>query len=179
MKVIIIYGPPGVGKMSVAKELVKITKSKYLPHNLIFELIMPVIGEKTNDDVLWDLYEEIKIAIIKSAKEKKKEGIILTEIYNRPFSNERFKEFVGELKKAKIKFYFIKLRCSKEKLNKRVSSKNRKNTKKISSIKFLNRIMTKNNLDSEIPFVKSIVIDTTKLSAKKTSQEIKRIVNNK
>lgn len=173
MKVIIIYGAPGVGKMSVAKALVKITNSKYLPHNLIFELIMPIISEKTNDDVLWDLYEDIKINIISSAKIKKR-NIVLTEIYDNPLSNERFKEFITEMKKLKIKFDFVHLICDEKSHHKRVQNPERKKYKKVSSPIKLRKIMKKGNLDSKIPFVDSLEIDTSKLSAKKTAEEIKR-----
>ena len=78
MRLIILYGPPASGKMTVAKELCKITKARFFPHNLIFELIMPLITEKIDDDDLWDLYEKIKIGIIKTAK-RKNNDLVLTE----------------------------------------------------------------------------------------------------
>ncbi len=86
--------------MSVAKEFVKITNYKYFPHNLIFELIIPIISEETNDDVLWGLYEEIKLNIIKSVK-KNNNNRVITEIYDNPISNGRFKDFINGLKKLK------------------------------------------------------------------------------
>lgn len=173
MKTIIIYGPPGVGKMTVAKELVKITKGKYLPHNLIFDLISPIISEDTADDDLWDLYEEIKVDILKTAK-KKDVDVVITDIYNNPISNERFEEFIDELRKAKIPYKFVKLTCDKSAHLKRVSNEERKNTKKVSSIKLINKIMKKSDLDSEIPFVKNLVIDNTNLSAKQVAMKIKK-----
>ena len=106
MKVIMIYGPPGVGKMTTAKELSKISNYKCLPHGLILDLIMPIISKKIKDSTLWDLYEEIKISIVSSAKKKGKD-IILTEVYDNPTSNNRLKEFIKKLDKLKIKHYFL------------------------------------------------------------------------
>lgn len=176
MKLIIIYGAPAAGKMTVSKELCKITNARFFPHNLIFELIMPLITEKINDDDLWDLYEEIKFSIIKTAK-KKGNSLVLTEIYDNPISNERFKKFIGDLRNAKISYKFVKLTCDKGELMKRVVNSSRKNTKKVNNVETLNKIIAKNNLDSEIPFVKNLVINNTKLSAKKTAQKIKEELN--
>ncbi len=172
MKLVIIYGPPATGKMTIAKELAKITNARYFPHNLIFELIMPVITEDINDDDLWDLYENIKIEIIKIAK-KKDNSLILTEIYSNPLSNGRFRDFIRKLKKFKINYSFVKLKCSSDELLRRVVSQSRKNTKKVNTKNVLKKIMKKGNLNSEIPFVKNLVIDNTQLSVKEVVKEIK------
>jgi len=173
MEVIIIYGPPASGKMTITKELCKITTAKYFPHNLVFDIINPIFGVNTKDDDLWDLYEDLKIDIIKTAK-KKNLSLILTEIYNNPLSNERFEEFIDELKKAKVEYKFVKVGCSKEELLKRVEKADRKNTKKLNSAKEYQRIMQESQLNEKIPFVKSLVIENTNISAKKVAQMIKK-----
>lgn len=173
MKLIIIYGPPASGKMTIARELTKITSARFFPHNLIFDLITPLITEDNKDDDLWDLYEAIKIEIIKTAK-KKGNSLILTDIYNNPVSDERFKEFIEELRKSKISYRFVKIGCSKEELLKRVEKEDRKMHKKLNSKKEYERIMKESNLNDEIPFVNSFVIDNTNISAKKAANIIKK-----
>jgi RNase adaptor protein for sRNA GlmZ degradation len=173
MKLIIIYGPPACGKMTIAKELCKITNAKFFPHNFIFDLINPIFGDPRKNDFMWDLYEEIKINIIKYAK---KEGVnlVLTEIYNKPRSNERIKEFLKEIKKLKVNYKFVKISCSEKELLKRVEKLDRKNTKKLNSKKEYKEIMKNSNLNSEIDFVKNIVIDSTNISAKEVAKKIKK-----
>lgn len=169
---VIIYGPPGVGKMTVAKNLCKLTNYKFLPHNLIFDLIMPLVTYDVSDDDLWNLYERIKLEIIKTAN-KKGNNLILTEIYDSPLSDKRFEEFVDFLRKNKIKYKFVKLTCDKKEHLKRVVSKERKGTKKVNTKRFLNRIMKKGNLDADISFVKNLIINNTNLSAKQVALKIK------
>ncbi len=173
MKLIVLYGPPASGKMSIAKELCKITKAKFFPHNVIFDLINPLFGDPRKNHFMWDLYEEIKIKIIKTAK-RKNVNLVLTEIYNKPVSDERLEDFINELNVMKVSAQFVKIYCNEEELLERVENKDRKNTKKLNSRGEYQRILKKANLNSTIPFIRSLIIDNTIKSPKQVASEIKK-----
>ena len=175
MKIIIIYGPPGVGKMSVAKELSKETKYKILPHNILLNLITGLSDLKLSNSQLWETYEKIKINLINCLIENKK-NLIITEVYNEDNKKtiKRLKKFINYVKNKNIGLYFVRLACDESELFKRVSNKKRKNQMKLNNKKELSALMKKEKLDFSIRFVKSLIIDTTKLSAKNTAKLIKQ-----
>lgn len=176
MKLTIIYGPPASGKMTIAKELYNITEARFFPHNVIFDLINPLFGNPRENDWMWDLYEEIKLDIIKKAKEESVD-LVLTEIFDKKFSNIRIKKFVNNLKKLNIDFSFVKITCNKEELLKRVENEDRKNTEKIASRDEYKKIIGKGDLDAVIPYVDNIIIDNTNLSPKDAAKKIKNKIN--
>ncbi len=174
-KVILLYGPPGVGKLTVAREISKKTNFRVFHNHLISDMIGEFFesGTKEFSDKFFYLWTYFFKELLKSDNE----GIIITLVYGlQTLEGKRDEEFFlrikEEVEKNGTKVFFVKLECSNEEIKKRVIAKSRKKYKKLTSVSALEDIRKKYNIDGEVPFTESIVIDTTSLSAKKTAEKI-------
>ena len=172
MKFVVICGPPAVGKLTVSKELAKMTGFKIFHNHLAFDLVHSLF--EFDKGVFWKLITKVKILVIEAAaKEKSVKGIIYTFCYE-PGDDKNIRKLENMLKKHGAKVYYIHLMTDKQTLYKRVKHASRKNFEKIKTIKTLNQAFKKWRLFNVPPFEPLLRIDNTKLSAKKTALMIKK-----
>jgi hypothetical protein len=176
MKLIIIYGPPAVGKLTVAKELAKITGYKLFHNHLTVDLVYSLFSFGTKE--YSDLVEKIRLDAIGFAAKNKLKGMIFTLVYGVETHGGRkddifIKKIIGRVKKYNGQTLFVKLSCKDGELHKRLKHPSRKEFKKINNVEILNSIRGRCDVDSEIPFVKNQSIDNTSLPPKKVARMIK------
>jgi len=167
MKMIYLYGPPASGKLTIAKQLAKMTGYKLFHNHLINDValeIMPLKHEK-----FWKFTETLKLQIFDMASKFNVNGIIFTHVY----SGGRFPRKVKRVfDKNGDNVYFVKLEPESDELMKRVGRASRKKSKKISSKKELRRAMLKRNLYSKIDSKNQLVVNNSKIPAKKVAVDI-------
>ena len=165
MNVVVIYGPPAVGKLTVAQELSKITKMKVFHNHLTTNIsrILFEIGNKGFVKLKWSL-----VKLFFQAAKKENVSLIYTVCYVRKQSDP-FLRFMVKLFGNDV--HFVRLKCDEKELLKRVKCDSRKEHNKLSCEKKLKKEIPK--FSGQIPFVKNMVIDNTKLSAKKVAKLIK------
>jgi len=169
MKLIVIYGPPAVGKLSVAKELSKLTGYKLFHNHLTFDLINSIL--EVDNKKFWDYHNKLRYDMIKIIVKAKMDFITTfgyTKKYTKPLN-----DIVNLIKKNRGKVYFVQLICNEEELYKRVKHPNRKNYKKIYHVKVLKNDIKKYGYFDSVPYVPNIIIDNTRLSPKKVALKIK------
>lgn len=172
MKLIVLYGPPAVGKYTVAKELEKITKLKLFHNHDVLDLVAQFFPWESPE--FNDLITKFRLEIIGSAAKAKLPGLIWTFCYAHPDDNQYIKKLIQTVKKHDGKAEFVLLTCGTNELNKRVQDPSRKKFQKIKSPKKLKKLLQEFELSTPIPFVKSLQIDNSKLSAKKVAAKIKK-----
>lgn len=65
MKLVVLYGPPAVGKMTVGKAIAKLTDYKLFYNHMSIELVLPFFDfgtpefERLNDGIRFQLFKEI------------------------------------------------------------------------------------------------------------------------
>ena len=108
MKLIFIYGPPAVGKLTVAEELSKITGYKIFHNHLVFDIISPIFD--SDKKLFWNLIRKIKLQVIESAIKEKIGGLIFTMAWGlRPYNPNFINRVIRIVKKYKGKVYFVHL----------------------------------------------------------------------
>ena len=172
MKLIFIYGPPASGKLTVAKALSKITGYKIFHNQLTVDLLSSLL--KFGTESYFNFSNKIRIELIGEAARQKVPGIIFTFCYAYKLDDKFVKKIISKVKKHGGEVHFVQLYCDNQKLHKRVKNPSRLKHKKIKHISKLKKTMARYDLLKPIPFVESLTIDNSNLSATKTAQKIKK-----
>ncbi len=171
MKIIAIYGPPGVGKLTVAKELQKLTGYKLMHNHLTADLVGSVFDHGT------PMYRKMVVKylteLLKAAAKAKVKGVIFTFMYrNEARTNSTIKNATKALANLGAQTHFVQLYCTEGTLYKRVVDAQRRKFEKIIDVAVLKRAYSKNGFFEQLPFAKSMSIDNTNMPANKTAMLI-------
>src|SRR5438128_11279342 len=81
MKLILLYGPPAVGKLTIAKEIARLTGFKLFHVHLTADLVEPIFprGTPSFPKLVWD----IRYAVFAEAARANIDGLIFTMVYGR------------------------------------------------------------------------------------------------
>ena len=98
---------------------------------------------------------------------------ILKIVREDPEDDKFVKKVIKIIEKYGGKVDFVQLYCEKSELKKRVKGVSRENFDKVKTVKGLDATMKKWDLFTPIPFVESLRIDNTKISAEQVAKKIK------
>ncbi|AFT73193.1 hypothetical protein AMEC673_02460 [Alteromonas macleodii str. 'English Channel 673'] len=165
-----IYGPSGVGKESVARELAKRKNWRLFPQHLAFDISCAVIG--FGNDGFEAYQRKICIEAFQTFIDKNINGLVFTFCYVHPASNIFIEVLLEILERNNISPNFIKLSCAYDEHVSRVIDERRKNTNKIQSKEYLDNYLNKFDFSTDIPKVQTFHIDNTGMSIQATAAEI-------
>jgi hypothetical protein len=173
LKIVLIYGPPASGKLTVAKELAKKTGFKLLHGHMIADLIVSIMPFGTRGFLT--LMENVRLGILETARNSKKvKGVIITGVYEPKGRVELRERFIKKLDRiAGGELHLVKLNCSEKELLKRVRGMSRRRFHKIHEKGPLQFLLRNYRLDATVRFKKSLVIDNAGLPTSKCAQLIK------
>jgi len=171
VKLIFIYGPPAVGKLTVATQLAKRTGFKLYHNHVSVDFVKSVFQFGT--PTFWRLVDKFRREILEEAA---KEGTdtIFTFVYGKGPDDEFVKDIIRRVESHGGEVCFVRLSCSSDELLRRVSNRSRKRLGKLTTKSGLVRMGKKFDLVSEIPFAESLSLDTTNRSPKETARAIAR-----
>jgi len=170
LKFTMIYGPSGIGKESVGRELAKNNDWRIFPQHLAFDVACAVIGFGNNG---FEAYQrKICLDAFDALYENNVKGIVFTFCYVHPYSNYFIDGLMEFLNKLKIEANFIRLSCEYEEHVKRVTNEGRCNTNKIQSKEYLDDYLERFNFSIDIPNVKTLHIDNTAMTIRESAIEI-------
>ncbi len=175
MKLIVIYGAPASGKLTIAKKVAEKTGYKLFHNHLTVDLLKELLDFGTPE--FFELNQKLKLDLLEAAaKQGLVEGVIYTFVYNSqtdiPFI-EKLKE-ISE--RQNIDLQFIQIFCEKGELLKRVTEDSRKEYKKVHSEEGLSKYLETGDFMSEIPDVGSKKIDSTNLTSEETVTQVLELI---
>lgn len=170
MKFIMIYGPPGIGKESVGRELAKRNGWNLFQQHLAFDISCAVIG--FGNDGFEKHQRAICLDAFRAIFNKGSNGIVFTFCYVHPASNYFIEGLLDLLKELKVEADFVRLSCDLKEHILRVTSDGRKKTNKIQSQKHLEEYLERFNFSVDIAEVKTFKLDSTNLSPIKAADKI-------
>ncbi len=169
MQLIFIYGSPGVGKLTVAKELVKKTGYKLFHNHITIDAVSSLFDRSYPN--FWRLNRELRLKLLEEAAVFRLPGVIVTYCYVDPAGSLFIKPLLEIAKKFRVQLEFVYLTCSQQELYKRVEAPSRQGTTKLQSKEELIKAQKELNF-TKIPYVESYVIDNTELSPETVAQMI-------
>ena len=171
MRLVFIYGPPASGKLTVGTELAKLTGFKLFHNHVSIQFVQSIFGCGTK--TFSRLTGKYRLEIIEEAA---KEGIdtIFTFVYSKGEDDRFVRDVLKSVRSHRGKVCFVRLYCNRKELARRVKSSQRRKLGKIGTEKMLSDLFRTYNLDSEIPFQRSVSIDTTNRTPRSVAKSIGR-----
>lgn len=114
MKLLIIFGPQAVGKMTVGHELEKITWLKLFHNHMTIELVAPLFWYGSKAPIGQSLVEEFRTRIFEEFAKSENEGMIFTYIwaFNLKWDWNFIEKISNIFKKEWAEIYFVELEAN-------------------------------------------------------------------
>ena len=174
MKLVLLYGPPAVGKLTIARELQKLTGFTLLHNHQVSDLVMSVFERGTPHAA--DLNHQIRLAVYHAAAVEKTPGVISTVLYRYNIKDQIHNAIKDYVNLDGVETFAVRLSCAPEVLEQRVASPSRASTNKIASVEKLRAVLASEDLLRALPndIIPSLHIDTTH----RTPYEAAHIIKN-
>jgi len=105
MELLIIYGPPASGKLTIAKEVAKKTGYKLFHNHLTVDLLKVFLEFGTPE--FFELNQKMKLDILEAAAKQGVDGIIYTFVYDRTTDNPFVVKLKNLSKRQNISLKFL------------------------------------------------------------------------
>ena len=172
MKLIFLHGLPGVGKLTVARELAEVTRFKIFHNHLAVDLVESVFEFGSRPFV--ELREKIWLDVFSQAVAAGLSGLIFTFAYDRTVQAGFIEDTRRIIESAGGEVFFVELRCSLEELEKRIEHPSHQSFGKLNSVERFRELKEAGAfVDPGIPRER-LVVDTTDLSATDAADRIVR-----
>lgn len=172
MELVIIYGPPGSGKFSTARELGRIAGYRVFHNHLTIDPLRAVFDLNSHCYIrLRDRYRKL---IVEAAAKAHMKGIVFTYAYGGTKDEDRLLGSLARMVRGRGgKAHFVKLHCSKKELRSRITNSFRRSHGKIASTRALRMEINSRDVFSSVPSSESFEIDNTRVSARRVARMIK------
>ncbi len=174
MNLVVLYGPPAAGKLTVARSLSAVTGYGVLHNHLTFELVRTIYAP--HDERFFPLNAELRLRMVTEGAEHGCPGLILTcVIAANSRSDTRFvHDVLQTISSHGGRACFVQLRCEAGELERRVTGPDRLAAGKQSSVKMLRAYLQRWDVLAAIPDVPSLLLDTTHLQPGEAAWRIAR-----
>jgi hypothetical protein len=170
MNLLFLYGPPAVGKLTVAQELAALTGFRLFHNHLTVDLAQALFDFGTPP--FGRYLDHLRMEAFETAAKENVSGLIFTFVYSYPFDS-LFVEDVKEIVEANGgRVCFVQLVCDRAELERRVLNDTRQRTNKIKTVEKLQEVLGRFELFTPIPHVESLTIDTAKTSPQDAARRI-------
>jgi adenylate kinase len=172
VKLIFLHGLPGVGKLTVARELAKLTDFRIFHNHLAVDLVASVFEFGSPQFV--ELREKVWLEVFSRAVAANLNDLIFTFAFDRTVRDSFIETTREIIESSGGEVLFVELRCSPEELERRIEHPSRQGFGKLSSVGQFRELQEAGAfVDPGIP-AERLVVDSTELSASDAASLIVR-----
>ncbi len=131
MKLILLYGPPAVGKLTIATELSRLTGISLFHNHMIINPLRDIFGMES--PIRAKLEYEFRFRIVEEAVQANKD-LIMTGVIAMNNYKQLYKMMMDEVEKNNGKLFLVQLTAPVQVLKERVEGEERKTRDKIHTI---------------------------------------------
>ena len=169
MDLVYIYGPPGVGKLTVGTELARLTGYGLFHNHLSIAAVAPVFEFGT--ETFWRLVHEIRANVIATAA-REDVSLVYTGVFEHPKDLPVVENRLALAESNGGRVCLVKLTSDRGVIEQRIQSQSRRDLKKLADIDAWRAATQGRNQDSLIPGRQSLTIDNTDLSPELAAMRI-------
>ena len=158
MKLLIIYGAPAAGKLTIATEIARRTGFKLFHNHLSISCVKPVFDFGTPS--FFRMVLNIRYGMLAEAA---REGVDLihTFVYAAGEDDEHFAKLIASAEDYGGEVHLVLLKCEPDELKARIGNDSRARIGKLCDPNAVDGSLAKFDLQSTYPGRESLVIDTT------------------
>jgi hypothetical protein len=171
MKLIVLFGMPATGKLTVGQELAALTGFKLFHNHLVVDLLLSVF--EFGSPAFVELREKIWLSVVRAACREGVAGLIFTFAPETTVRPEFIASLVETVNAAGGTIEFVELTCPIPELNRRMASASRQQFKKLTSVELFEQLHASGNLTLPMPKAR-FSIDTISRSAAGAAEKIAR-----
>jgi hypothetical protein len=161
VKLVVLYGPPGVGKLTTANALAGLTRFKNFHNHLTFDLAKAIFAFPSPPFL--QLMETVRLSSFEAAARARVPGLVFTFVYAAPEDDGFVRKTIDAVEGHGGELAFVRLHCDAATNERRVVGEDRQRFGKITSVDTLRRMLASGKLGAVVPFRDSLEIDTSAL----------------
>ena len=170
MRVVFLYGPPGVGKLTVGQELVALTGYKLVHNHLIVDVATSLFPHES--DEYFRLLRQVRQDVFRAAAAARLD-IICTGVYRATRDQEAsIQAMLAPAYAVGASVLFVQLTCERDTWLTRIGSAGRGERRKITDPAVALGLLERFDLFATLPFTPHLRLDTTNLTAHEAAAQI-------
>ena len=166
---VFIYGPPAVGKYTVAKELAAHIGYPLFHNHIAIDYVESVIPWGKSG--FFDTIERVRHQLVSGAL-LNGHSMVTTFVYAKPHDDSFVAGLLTRVQQANARFCAVRLTCSIDTLFARINDAHRAPMGKASNAKVLESILSEHNCFDNINGIESLAIDTDIYSSEQSVSQI-------
>lgn len=172
MKLIILYGAPAAGKLTIAQKLAEIADVKVFDNHRIIDVVQPIVPRAYDHFV--ELIYSLQYEVL-SAAMNMPDNVVFTLGYaaDAPTDPPFLQKLIDTAKSSGAEVYPYFLHCNKDDLLARVANDSRLHHGKITTQATMQSVMEKYDFDTLLPGYEHLTIETDKVSPEDAASRIK------
>jgi chloramphenicol 3-O-phosphotransferase len=169
MKLVFLHGSPAVGKLTVAKALLRLVPGRLIDNHAAIDLARTVFDFGAPG--FWELVHASRCAALRAAGEHDVPLLAMTFCYADPHDQANFADFQAITRQHGGELLPVFLHCSREEAARRVGNPDRVERRKLTSAEILLKDLDRYNYTS-VPQTDCIRFDTEKMPSETVAREI-------
>jgi hypothetical protein len=168
MKLIFLYGLPGTGKLTIARELSRLTGYKLFHNHLTVDLLLSVFELGSKPFV--ELREKIWLSIFEEASSLP--ALIFTFNPENSVRQSFIEKAIQTVESGRGEVLFVEVVCDPAELERRMDTQDRRQLKKLVSLERYKELKARGVFDSPKMPLPKLTLNSTRTSPRENAKEI-------